>query len=605
MSKIEIKINHSPYSVEERSKILDICQSREIPIATLCQHPDFGRSEAVCRLCLVKVKLGKDKPEALAPACALSATSGMEIITEDAEIARIRRTILELLFVEHAGLCANCYRNLDCELQDLAIKYSIDEFRFLPRVTEIDDTEEQERLRDRLKRKVVDIANPSVSLDSSKCVECRRCVKACKEIQDVRALETQKRGVFLGIGTEYNVPLECTYCGQCVSHCPTAAIIEKNNTSDVIRALKDPQKVVIAQTAPSVRVTIGEEFGYLPGTVTTGKMITSLRQCGFDYVFDVVAGADFTIVEEATELIDRIKTDNKDKPLPQFTSCCPAWVLFCEQYYPQILPHLSSAKSPQLMLGSLIKNYWAGKMKINPAEIVLVSIMPCVAKKYEISRPEFVSRGIKNVDLVLTVRELAHLIKNLNIPFADLAEGKYDPALGATTGSGMIFAASGGVAEAALRTAHSYFSGKSLSDLDFKKVRGAKNLKEVEVRMGGRDIRVAIVQGLKNARKMVEMALRGECPYDFVEVMACPNGCIGGGGQPAPVNTGIRKSRMKAVYLLDKGLAIRESHKNPGVREMYRDFLYGPGSRKAEKLLHTKYYPYEWKLRKEHIRKNK
>jgi len=600
--KIDIKINHRDYSVEEGAGILEFCRKREIDLAALCQHPDFIKSEAVCRLCLVKVKTGGSGEENLVPACTLSAEAGMEIITEDAEIAKIRKTIIELLFPEHAGLCASCYRNLNCELQSLAMKYSVDEFRFLPKTAEIDDIEEKERLWDRLRRRVVDTANPSIARDSSKCVECRRCIKACREIQDVRALEIQKRGVSLNVGTEYNTPLECTYCGQCVLHCPTAAIIEKSDIADVIKALKKSGKFLVAQTAPAVRFTLGEEFGYLPGTVTTGKMVTALRKCGFEYVFDVVTGADFTIVEEGTELIKRLKNDGEKKQLPQFTSCCPAWVLFCEQNYPQILPHLSSARSPQMMMGSLIKSYWAKKLKINPAEIILVSIMPCVAKKYEVLRPEFMSKGIKDVDLVLTVRELTHIIKSMGISYNDLPDGDFDPALGITTGSGVIFAASGGVAEAALRTANFYLSGRSLPDLNFRKVRGIRGVKETEIRMGGRSVRMAIVQGLKNARKIVTMALKNECPYDFVEVMACPGGCVGGGGQPVPINNSIRKARMKAVYLTDKALPVRESHNNPVVEEVYRSFLYGPGSRKAEKLLHTKYCPYDWRLRREYLR---
>ena len=314
----------------------------------------------------------------------------MEIVTEDTEIGRIRKTILELLFLEHAGLCANCFRNMECELQELATRYNIDEFRFVPKVAEVTSEEAIERIHDRLSRKIIDVNNTSIARESSKCVECRRCVKACEEIQSVEALNTQKRGIEMRIGTEHYTPLECTYCGQCALHCPTAAIIEKTDMVPVVKALKDPKKTVIAQVAPSVRFTLGEEFGMIPGTVVSGKMVAALRQCGFDKVFDVVTGADFTIVEEATELIERFKKDDSRRRMPMFTSCCPGWVLFCEQHYPEMLSHLSETRSPHMMLGSLTKNYYAERENISLKDLVVVSIMPCTAKKYEASRKEFI-----------------------------------------------------------------------------------------------------------------------------------------------------------------------------------------------------------------------
>jgi NADH-quinone oxidoreductase subunit G/NADP-reducing hydrogenase subunit HndD len=347
-----------------------------------------------------------------------------------------------------------------------------------------------------------------------------------------------------------------------------------------------------------VRVTLGEEFGLLPGTVVTGKMVTALRKCGFDTIFDVVTGADFTIVEEGSEFLEIIKNKNSSCHLPLFTSCCPAWVLFAEQNYPEILPHLSSAKSPQLMLASLIKNYYAKKSGINPKNIVIVSIMPCTAKKYEIDRKEFCHNGQKDIDFVLTTRELAHLIKNFRIPFNDLPDSDFDPALGFPSGSGLIFGASGGVTESALRTAHFYLTGKSFPRLEFSEVRGIKWIKEASVNLAGKEIKIAVAHGLENARKIVEKVLKEKCPYDFVEIMACPGGCIGGGGQPIPTDDSIRKARIKAIYDTDKKMAIRESHKNPVVEQVYRDFLYRPLSRKAEKLLHTKHYPYKFKFKK-------
>ena len=600
--KIKIVINKKEYSVPAGKPVLAICRENDIPIAALCGHPDFKKSEAVCRLCLVKVTIPGTDKEKFLPGCAAVAEEGMNIVTEDAEIGRIRKTILELLFLEHAGLCHNCYRNLNCELQNLAVKYSIDQFRFVPRVAEMESEEALERLRDRLSRKVFDIGNPSIARDNDKCVECRRCIKACAEIQKIKALNLQKRGIETGVGTEHYTPLECTYCGQCALHCPTAAIIEKTEMVSVVKALKDPTKILIAQIAPSVRVTLGEEFKMIPGTVVTGKIVTALKRCGFKYVFDVATGADFTIMEEASELIKRIKKESRESPLPQFTSCCPAWVLFVSQYYPHLLPHLSTTRSPEMMMGSLIKSYFAEKMKINPKNIVVVSIMPCTAKKYEAARAEYATHGVRDVDHVLTVRELGHIIRNLDIPFTELPEGEFDPAFGISSGSGVIFGASGGVTEAALRTASYFLTGKSLPKLEVKEMRGTEGIREASVKIADKKIKIGLVTGLGNARKVSEMVLKGKSDYDFIEVMACPGGCIGGGGQPWPVNESVRKSRAKSLYLSDKHLPVRESHKNPVVEQVYQEFLYQPGSRKAEKFLHTKHHPFEFKLRKEHMK---
>lgn len=595
--KIKIKVNENFFEAIEGIELIKFLKKIGLEIPTLCTHPDFEKSNAYCRMCLVKVRLDEKEPFKFVPSCSVKTADKMEIITDDAEIARIRHTLLEMLFMEHAGLCSTCFRNQDCELQSLAIKYGIDEFRFVPKVAEMKSEEALERLRDNLSRRVIDRENPSIARESTKCIECRRCVRACDEIQTVKALGTQKRGINMGIGTENYTPLECTLCGQCALHCPTGAIIEKNDLVEVVRAIKDPKKIVIAQVAPSVRVTLGEEFGLLPGTVVTGKMVAAIRKCGFDKVFDVVTGADFTIVEEGSEFLEIVKNKGKRCSLPLFTSCCPAWVLFAEQNYPEILPHLSSAKSPQLMLASLVRNYYAKKSGINPKDIVLVSIMPCTAKKYEISREEFSSNGQRDIDFVLTVRELAHLIKNFRIPFNDLPDSEFDPALGISSGSGLIFATSGGVTEAAIRTAHFYLTGESFPKLEFAEVRGIKWIKEAQVNLAGKDIKIAVAHGLENARKIVEKALKEKCPYDFVEIMACPGGCIGGGGQPIPTDNEIRKARIKAVYDTDKTMAIRESHRNPVVEKVYRDFLYKPLGRKAEKLLHTKHYPYKFKFK--------
>lgn len=611
IKKIKITINNKEYQAELNKPLLEIFQEFDIPVATLCHHPDFKKDGAFCRLCLVKARNKKDEREKFVPACVLKTTPGLRIITEDAEIIRTRKTILELLFLEHAGLCASCFRNMKCELQNLAIKYDIDEFRFVPKIAEIDSDEALERLRDRLSRKIIDIHNPSIARESTKCVECRRCIKACSEIQSVKALHTQKRGIETGVGTEHYTPLECTYCGQCALHCPTAAIIEKTEMVPVVKALKNPKKIVIAQIAPSVRFTLGEEFGMIPGTLVSGKIVAALRKCGFDKIFDTITGADITIVEEATELLHRIKSNNTPRSssfvspkeeMPMFTSCCPAWVLFCEQNYPEMLSNLSQTRSPHIMMGALIKSYYAKKENLDLKNLVVVSIMPCTAKKYEAQRPEFHQNGIRDVDHVLTTREIARIFKNYGIQLADLPDEEFDPALGVATGSGTIFSASGGVAESAIRSAYYYLTGKSFPGLNLKDVRGMKGVKEAKVTIGSNTLMVGVVHGLGNARKLLEMKIRGELPYDFIEVMACPGGCIGGGGQPYPVSDDVRRARMMSVYAVDKKMAIRESHNNPIVRTVYRDFLYEPGGRKAVKYLHTKHYPYDFRLRREHMK---
>lgn len=595
---LNIKIDGKPFRCSCSENILDFCKKKEIAIPTLCEHSDFEKSEALCRMCLVKIKKEGDSEYKIVPSCSVDLTDGLQIITEDKELYRIRKTILELLFLEHAGLCPNCYRNLNCELQDLAIRYSIDQFRFVPKAVSTSSEEALERLRDQLERRVIDKKNPSIARDSAKCIECRRCIKACDELQSVKALSTSKRGIKMGVGTENNTPLECTYCGQCTSHCPTGALIEKNNLPELIKILKQKDKILIAQIAPSVRATLGEEFGMLPGSLVTGKMISALRECGFEKVFDVNVGADLTITEEAEELVGRIKNRTPKEPLPLFTSCCPAWVLFVEQHYPELIPNLSTARSPHLMMSSLIRSYYALKNKIDPKKIVLVSVMPCTAKKYEIERPEFSKNGIKEIDFVITTRELAHLIKALKIPFLDLPEGNFDPTFSESSGASYLFGASGGVAEAAARTAHFYLTGKSLPQLEIEEARGLKGIKEIELKIGKINLRIGVIFGLNNARKIAEEVLAGKSRYDFIEVMACPGGCIGGGGQPIPQNNEIRKRRSGALFAFDKKSGLRESHKNPTIKKLYEEFLYEPNSRKARKFLHTCHYPFIFERKK-------
>lgn len=599
--KIKITINNKEISVVEGETILNICRDNDFPIATLCNHSDFKKSEAVCRLCMVKTSLTGGESERMAPSCAIKAVSGMKVVTEDAELAKIRKTILELLFMEHAGLCHNCHRNLQCELQTLAIKHTIDQFRFVPKVAEMESEEALERLRDRLTRRIIDLENSSIARDSAKCVECRRCIKTCSEVQNVKALNVQKRGIQMGVGTEFYTPLECTYCGQCALHCPTAAIIEKTEMAEVVKTLKDKNKVIIAQIAPSVEVTLGEEFGMLPGSVVSGKMVAALKKCGFNFVFNNAVGSDIAIMEETVNLLNRIQKEDRSNPLPVISGSCPAAVLFLEQNYPDLLPHLSSTRSPQMVMGSLLKTYYAEKFKTNVKNIVIVSIVSCTANKYEAKRPEYSHNGVRDVDFVITVRELGHIIKNLNIPFADLASENFDPAMGENTGSGMLTGVAGGFTEAVIRTASNCLTRKSLPKLDIRELRRDNNLTEVSVKLGDKKISVAVVSGLANATKLIDMVRKKESPYHFIEIMACTGGCIGGGGQSYPINKEIRKARANSIYAVDKNSAIRESFRNSLAEKIYNEFFYRTGSRKAEKLLHTKYYPFEYKLRKQHM----
>lgn len=602
---INITIDKKKYAVEEGERVIDVCRDAGIEIAKLCDHEDVRvdagdnkeySGKAVCRLCLVKARLKDEKEFSLVPSCVLNASEGLEVVSDDEEIARLRKVNLELLFADHAGLCAHCLRNGDCELQDMAIKYDIDEYRFVPRLSEITSAEELEILYDKMSRRMIDNENPSIARDSEKCIKCRRCVKICKNMQTVEAYSMVGRALETTSGTEYNTPLECTYCGQCTVVCPVAALTEKNNTGDFFRAVNDPHKQVVIQTAPSVRVTLGEEFGMPPGTIVTGKMVTALRECGADQVFDTNLGADLTIMEEAHELIERIK--KKRKPLPQFTSCCPAWVLFVEQYYPEFIPNLSSCRSPHMMLGSLVKSYYAKQAKIDPQNIFTVSVMPCTCKKYESAREEFTSAGIRDVDLVITTRELGRIIKSKKLKLVDMEDGEFDSILGVGTSAGTIFGSSGGVTEAALRTAHYFITGKNAKKIEFSEVRGASGIRSASVTIGSACVRTKIVHGLGNARSVMEDLKRGKRDFDFLEVMACPNGCIGGGGQPTPVSPRIRMARARAVYDQDKFMSLRRSHENPIVKTIYDDFLVAPGSRKAERYLHTKYYPYHYKWKK-------
>ena len=576
------KINNKLYEANEGETILSVCRRNRIRLPVLCAHPDLLPSEGVCRMCLVETNQSKG----LVSSCVQKVCEGLEVQTETKNVNKARKINLELLWADHAGKCAFCKRNGRCELQNLAKEYEIDEFRFVPRRKELKSESELDLLKDNWEHTVFDEQNSCISRDSQYCIECRRCVRICRDIQTVEAYGMNYRSSKTNVGTPFEIPLDCIFCGQCSAVCPTAAITEKDDIADFEKALANPQKMVIVQTAPSVRFTLGEEFGERAGTFWEGKLVAALKTLGCDKVFDTVLGADLTIIEEAQELIHRIKHKGV---LPMFTSCCPSWVLFVEKYYPEFIPNLSSCKSPQQMLAPLIKTYYAQREKINPKNIVSVSIMPCTSKKYEVEREEMRASGFQDIDLVLTVRELARLLRKKKINPRALKDEKFDSALGITTGAGVLFGTSGGVMEAALRTAIEKITGKELGKIEFEMVRGESGARCAEIEINDLKLRVAIVHEIHNAKNLLEEIKKGKSDYHFVEVMACPNGCIGGGGQPVPTSPTIRKARTEGIMFRDKGMPIRKSHENPVLKKIYKEFLSHPGSEKAEKLLHMKY----------------
>lgn len=598
---MQIKINNKLYKAEPGETVLAVCKKNGIRIPTLCAHPDLLPSEGVCRMCLVET----NQTKGLVPSCVQKISEGLEVYTETEKVMKARKINLELLWADHAGKCASCKRNGSCELQNMAEEYDIDEFKFVPRRGELKSKDETDLLKDNWSHVALDDENPCISRDSEYCIECRRCIRICRDIQTVEAYGMNYRSSRTNVGTPYEQNLDCIFCGQCSIVCPTAAITEKNDVIEFEKALADPQKMVIIQTAPSVRFTIAEEFGEPPGTFWEGKLVAALKKLGCDRIFDTVLGADFTIVEEAQELIKRIKKRGGlarrsiSAGGPMFTSCCPSWVLYVEKYYPEFIPNLSTSKSPQQMLAPLVKTYYAQKEKINPAEIVSVSIMPCTSKKYEAKRQEINGSEFRDVDIVLTIRELAALLRKKKINPSHLTDQRFDPTLGVSTGAGVLFASSGGVMEAALRTAIEKLTGLELGKVDFAAVRGEQSYRCAEIELDGLRIKVAVVHEIRSAKQLLEDIKKGKVQYDFVEVMACPNGCIGGGGQPAFVNTSagrlqpvdqqVRNARIKAVLARDRGMSIRKSHENPALKKIYREFLGSPGSEIAEKLLHTKY----------------
>ncbi|HOB26524.1 MAG TPA: NADH-dependent [FeFe] hydrogenase, group A6 [Bacteroidales bacterium] len=588
---INLKINDIPISVEEGTTILDAAKKLNIKIPTLCDHPDLSVA-GNCRVCVVEVKGAKY----LQAACATPVAEGMEIFTNSQTVRQSRKHVIELLLSEHNADCTSCSRNGKCELQDLAAEYHIFDRIFL-------DLLDPENM-------IADISSPAIKKDISKCIHCQRCVRTCEELQYVSALAVISKGAEQHIGTFFDYPLNevvCTNCGQCVLHCPTGALTERNYVEEVWDAINDPTKHVVVQTAPAVRVAIGEELGFPYGTRVTGKMVTALKRLGFDSVLDTDFTADLTILEEGTELLTRLKKVLVDKDpnakIPMFTSCSPGWIKFMEHLYPDMLEHLSTCKSPQQMFGAVAKTYYAQKKGINSKDMIVVSVMPCTAKKYEAQRPEMRSSGYQDVDYVLTTRELATMIKQAGIDFMSLPESDYDPLMGESSGAGVIFGATGGVMEAALRTAYEIVTGREVpfKNLEITPVRGFDGIKEATIKIEGTkpewsflegvELKVAVAHELANANKLVRAIKEGKLQYHFVEIMTCPGGCLGGGGQPYPISWDIRQMRAEGIYSEDENLPLRKSHDNPEVMQLYEEYLGQPNSHKAHELLHTHYFP--------------
>lgn len=570
---VTLTIDGVEVKTEKGTTILEAARQVGIDIPTLCFLKDINEM-GDCRMCIVEVE-GR---RGFATSCIQTVEEGMKVHTHTPNVLEARHVILDLIISNHAKDCLTCTRSGNCELQALAVKFNVLNVEFPGEMS---------------KHKIDDLS-PSIVRDFNKCILCRRCVAACKKVQGVGAIDCINRGFESCISTVGDHSLNdvnCTNCGQCIEACPTGALHEKETINDVWIKLKDPDSYVVVQTAPAVRVALGEEFGMPIGTNVTGKMVTALKRLGFNKVFDTNTGADITIMEEAYELIERLKT--KDN-LPMITSCSPGWIKYIEMNYPELLPHLSTCKSPHQMFGALIKTYFAKKENIDPKKIYVVSVMPCIAKKYERQRPEMKNDGLFDVDNVITTRELSRMIKQANIEFTTLEDSSFDNPMGEATGAAAIFGTTGGVMEAALRTAQDALTGKCMDKIDFEEVRGEKEIKKATVNIDGNDLKVVAASGLKNARKILEEIKSGNSDYQFVEIMACPGGCVMGGGQPIKSSKirreiDVRKLRADGLYSIDEKSQIRKSHENPVVRKLYEEYLEKPGSYRAHKLLHTHY----------------
>lgn len=588
MENIKLTIDNKQVEVPKGTTILKAARELGIDIPTLCyldlHDLNIENKPGGCRICVVEV----EKRRNLAPSCSTECMEGMVVKTHTTRVLNARRTVMEFILSDHPKDCLVCSKSGNCELQNMAHRLGIREIpgqEYAAMSTYKPDT------------------SPSIKRDLTKCIMCRRCETMCNTVQTVGALSAINRGFMAAVAPAFEQNLEfstCTYCGQCVAVCPTGALTEVNNTPEVLRALVDPTKTVVVQTAPAVRAALGEEFGLEPGTLVTGKMVAALRTLGFDYVFDTDFSADLTIMEEGTELLDRLSRHlkgDKSAKLPILTSCCPGWINFFEEYYPELKDIPSSAKSPQQMFGAIAKTYFADKIKVDRKDLVVVSIMPCLAKKYECQREEFSVDGNPDVDFSISTRELAAFIKQANIDLNNLKEEEFDAPLGESTGASVIFGATGGVIEAACRTAYEVYTGKKLEKIDFQELRGLEGVRSATIDFDGFPLNIGIANGLGNARKLLDDVKSGKSQFHAIEVMACPGGCIGGGGQPLHHgNSEIIKARAAALYAEDRNKPLRKSHENPYIIKLYEEFLGKPNSEKAHHLLHTSYFDKKKKI---------